>query len=104
VTMEIGDQLGDLGIADLAGDEGRHDAPGAAHRVGELRERELAAGEVRPERAFAVGAVAIAALRGGTVPQRFAGLGVTRRLRQGHAVTESNDKKRDDESVYGGPP
>src|SRR5262249_43173889 len=93
------------GVAELAFDEGRHDAPGPAHRAGELRERELAAGEVRAERALAGGAVAVAALRTLPVPQRLAGLGVAR-LRERRAITkrqmgERQHEERDDESVHG---
>jgi len=44
--------------------------------VGELCNRQLAAGEIRPERAFAVVAMTVTALRGGAVPKGLAGLGV----------------------------
>src|SRR5204862_4776108 len=85
-AVEIGDQIGDLGVADLARDEGRHDAPRLAYRLGELRDGELAAGEIGPERTLAIVAVAIAALCSRAVPERLAGLGVA--LRQSRPVSK----------------
>ena len=81
-ASEISNHIRNLCVADLAFDEGRHDAPGLADGVRELRDRELAAGQIGPERALPFVAVAIAALRSRPVPERLAGLGISLRERR----------------------
>jgi hypothetical protein len=101
---EIGGQIGGVLIAHLAFDESRHDAPGLAHGLLDLRGIQATAGEIRPESALALQAVAIAARgRPGGVPLPIglAGRRIARRLRGGHALGQRKQEHRDEEFIHG---
>src|SRR5690348_7426054 len=58
---EISGETGNLRITELFFGEGRHDAPGLAHRLAELRRGEAAPRQVRAKSALAVAAMAVLA-------------------------------------------
>src|SRR6185503_14127743 len=90
-------------VADLALDIGRHDTPGFAHGLGELRHRQFASGEIGTEGALALGAMAIPALRLGSCPQ-FHRLGMIATLRSRKIVARCKHDDGGKIFLHGGPP
>ena len=102
---EIRRHAGELGIAHLILDEGRHHPPGLAHRLLELGRRQATSGEVRSKRAFAILAMTILAESIVAVPQRLSGGRIRRgALREGWRLQERKQKKRRDKSLHGKSP
>jgi hypothetical protein len=66
--------------------------------MGELRHCQLATCEIRSERAFAIGAVAVLALGVGSIPDRLAGGGIALRLRGG--LSERKHQKCSKKSLH----
>jgi hypothetical protein len=103
---EIGGQIGGVLVAHLAFDEGGHDAPRLANSADHVGDVQSAAGEIGPEGALSVCAVAVAASRcsgGSPVPVGLAGGGVAL-LREGNALTQRKHEKPDEESEHDGSP
>jgi hypothetical protein len=99
---KIGGEIGGLLIAQLALDKSRHDPPRLAHGLHELRGIQSAAGEIRPERALALGAVTVPARRRGrrvTFPVRLSGCGIARGLRGGSALRQRKQQHHDKQTL-----
>src|SRR5213593_3226326 len=77
--IEVGDEIRDFLVAHLRLDEGRHNSPRLANGLSELRERQLAAGEIRAKGALTFTAMTVFALRGWSFPQCLARLGIAGR-------------------------
>src|SRR5262245_50554845 len=77
--IEVSDKIGDFLVADLRLDERGHNSPRLADGLSELRDRQLAAGEIRAEGALTFTAMTVFALRGWPFPQCLTRLGVAGR-------------------------
>src|SRR5262245_4483835 len=77
--IEVGNEIRYFLVADLRLDKGGHDPPRLANGLSELRDRQLAAGEIRAEGALTFTAMTVFALRGWPFPQCLTRLGVAGR-------------------------
>src|SRR5262245_61066146 len=66
--IEVSHKIGDFLVAYLRFDESWHDSPRLPDRLPELRDRQLAAGEIRAKGALTFIAMTIFALRGRSFP------------------------------------